>query len=155
MVAMWKNHTPAGKATDALIDFTDFYSTFAEAAGIELGADDPVDGVSFYPSLVGKPGREREWALCHYQPYWNKEPGQFVRDQKFKLYRDGRCYNLSVGDLEEQRNLGDAIPSAAEIEIEKLKALIDQLPPAPTGKGTRKTIDRPTWPTWKQLPAQK
>ena len=47
LIAYWKGHTPRGTVCEDLIDFTDFYPTLAEAAGIELGVDDPVDGISF------------------------------------------------------------------------------------------------------------
>lgn len=151
MIAYWKGHTPVGQESDSLIDFTDFYPTFANAAHVELGDSDPGDGVSFFPSLVGKTGPQREWAFCHYKPYWNKVPGQFVRTQKYKLYRDGRFFDIGSGDLEEAKDLSDAPLTQGSVPFEKLKSLIEKAPPAPTEKGSAKTADRPTWGDWPLL----
>ena len=144
LVAYWKNHTPNGKVLDDLLDFTDLYPTLAEAAGIELGGDDPVDGTSFLPQLQGKKGNPRDWVLCHYQPYWNKQPGQFARTTEFKLYRNGGFY-APADDLDEKKPLEYITP-----EYEKLKKALDACPPAPTEKGNKNTVDRPIYPGWKK-----
>jgi len=105
MVAYWKGHTPVGSVCDDLVDFTDFYATFAEAAAVTLGEDDPIDGRSVLPQINGDKGNPRDWVLCHYQPYWGSVTGaQYVRDQQFKLYRDGAFY-LVPNDLKELYNL--------------------------------------------------
>lgn len=148
MIAFWKDHTPSGKESDALIDFTDVYPTFAEAAGVNLKEDDPQDGVSFYSSLVGKDGPRRDWLLCHYQPYWNKVPGQFVRTQNYKLYRDGRFFDIGSGDLDEAKDLSGASLSQTGAALMKLQKLIEKAPPAPKGKGNADTVKRPTWQDW-------
>ena len=145
MVAYWKNHTPNGKALEDLVDFTDLYPTLAEAAGIELGKNDPVDGTSFLPQLCGEKGNPRDWVLCHYQPYWNKQPGQFARTAEFKLYRNGGFY-APPDDLDEKNPLEHITPV-----YEKLKKVLDACPPAPTEKGNKKTVDRPIYPGWKKL----
>ncbi|MEO0445157.1 MAG: sulfatase-like hydrolase/transferase, partial [Verrucomicrobiota bacterium] len=48
-VARWKGHTPPGTQSQDLIDFTDFYTTLAEAAGADPHEHDPIDGQSFLP----------------------------------------------------------------------------------------------------------
>jgi len=151
LVAMWKGMTPVGKESDRLVDFTDFYPTLAQAAGAELGAKDPIDGISFFSSLVGKPEQQREWLLCHYQPYWNQQPGQFVRDQKYKMYRDGRCYDISSGDLDEKIDLQQSLPTASVEDFLSLKKILDRVPEAPAEAGSRDTIDRPTYANWPNL----
>ncbi|MDA0766218.1 MAG: hypothetical protein O3A87_03040 [Verrucomicrobia bacterium] len=104
-VAYWKGRTPSGLVSSDLIDFTDFYTTIGEAAGVKRGADDPIDGRSFLPQLIGGKGNPREWVLSHYQPYWGNFAGrQYVRNQEFKLYRDGTFYHVPE-DLEEARDL--------------------------------------------------
>jgi arylsulfatase A-like enzyme len=148
--AYWKGKTPKGVALDDMIDFTDFYATLAEAAGHKLGADDPVDGRSFLPRLKGQKGDPREWVLWHYEPYWNKKTGQFARNENYKLYRDGSFYKLP-DDLEEEHNLAiDQSGKAAKAAHKKLKAILDQCPPPPTGSGSRSTSieDRPVYPDY-------
>ncbi|MCR9295824.1 MAG: arylsulfatase A, partial [bacterium] len=152
LVAFWKGRTPQGKVDESLIEFTDFYPTLAELAGVQLGQDDPVDGMSFYPQLTGNQGRTRDWLVCHYQPYWNKPPGQFIRNQQYKLYRDGRFYDIGSGDLEEARNLTPEVASeTANRNRQGLQSTMDRLPPAPVGIGTRDSVERPTYPDWPNL----
>lgn len=148
LVVSWPGTAPEGAVHDDLIDFTDFYPTLAEAAGVELNEADPVDGRSFFPRLRGEPGNPRAWVLNHYQPYWKKEGGQWVRDRDFKLYPDGDFYRVPA-DLEEKQPLapGDAGENG-EASRRDLQALIDRLPPAPSGAPDRNAKHRPTYPGW-------
>lgn len=149
MVAFWKGKTPTGKVLDDLVDFTDLYPTIAEVAGVKLGDSDPVDGRSFLPQLRGETGNPREWVLCHYQPYWNKTPGQFARTSRYKLYRDGRFYE-PLADLKEEQDLSRMLSGSAQKEAyQRLGTLLHNAPPAPVDKADRNTIDRPVYPDWR------
>lgn len=150
LVARWTGHTTAGTVLPDLIDFTDFYSTLADAAKYSSGAKDPIDGRSFFAQLNGRPGTLRDWVLCHYQCYWNKEPGQFARTAKYKLYRDGRYFDVPV-DLGEKNNLADVtVGQAAEIR-QQLQQLLEQCPEVPLGKLGKDTQDRRVYPDVKNL----
>ena len=54
LIAYWEGHTN-GTVSNDLIDFTDFYTTLADAAHSPLAADDPIDGHSFLPQVLGEP----------------------------------------------------------------------------------------------------
>jgi arylsulfatase A len=149
LIASWKGRTPAGIKCDDLVDFTDFYRTFADAAQVSLGEKDPLDGVSFLPQLTNKEGEKRDWVLCHYQPYWNKKSGQYLRNQTYKLYRDGRFFEVPK-DLQERNNLSTGL-ERAETQRQKLQQDLDKLPPAPAEKGNRNTKERPVYPDWRNL----
>ncbi|QEG20226.1 sulfatase-like hydrolase/transferase [Mariniblastus fucicola] len=151
LVAYWKGHTPKGVVLDDLVDFTDFYASFAEAAGVEPDSDDPIDGRSFLPQLDGRAGNPRDWVLCHYEPYWNKKSGQFVRNGNYKLYRDGRMFNVP-DDLKEENDLSKSTdPQIRAVHDDFLKFL-ESCPPAPTGeRAGSKTKQRPVYPDWKNL----
>jgi len=149
-VARWKGHTPAGTVLPDLIDFTDFYTTLAEAADAETTDDDPIDGRSFLPQLRGLPGHQRDWVLCHYQCYWNKKPGQFARTARYKLYRDGRYYEVPV-DLDEQQDLAAEISGEADTVRQQLQQLLQQCPPVPPGAQGKNATDRPLYPDVKNL----
>jgi len=152
LVAYWKGHTPKGVVLNDLIDFTDFYSTFAAMAGVKLGKDDPIDGRSFLPQLNGEKGQPREWVFCHYQPYWGRFKGsQYVRDAQFKLYRDGRFYNVPK-DLKESRTLNaDQTGERGKNARRKLAQTLKTLPPAPTIEEGRNIKERPVYPDWKNI----
>lgn len=148
-VAYWKGHTPKGEVLDDLIDFTDFYRTIADAAGIKLGPDDPIDGRSFLPRLKGEKGNPRDWQLCNYNPYWGKFPGQqYVRDEQFKLYSDGTFFNVP-NDLKESIDLkiGQASKEGEIVRVELSNAL-ETFPPAPVLEGGKDVVNRPTYPDW-------
>ncbi|QDT94583.1 sulfatase-like hydrolase/transferase [Gimesia aquarii] len=152
LVAYWKGHTPQGVVLDDLIDFTDFYPTFAAMAGVSLGKDDPIDGRSFLPQLNGEKGHPRDWVLCHYQPYWGRFKGsQFVREAQFKLYRDGRFINVTK-DLKESQNLAEGqAGNSGEQARRMLQQTFNLVPPAPPVQGGKDKKIRPVYPDWKNI----
>jgi hypothetical protein len=90
--------------------------------------------------------------LTHYQPYWGgKRSSQFVRDQDYKLYRDGRFFNVPV-DLMEKSNLtvGQAGERGEAARI-KLDRTLETIPPAPPKEGGQHATIRPIYPTWKNI----
>ncbi len=148
LIAYWKGHTPEDHISNDLIDFTDFYATIAEAA---VTAEETYDGRSFFPQLCGKPGKPRDSVFCHYEPYWNKKAGQFVRNDRFKLYRDGRMFRLP-DDLREQNDLGQSSDSSVTDARDRLGAILKLAPPAPKGtNANRNTKNRPVFPEWQSL----
>jgi arylsulfatase A len=103
LIAVWRGTAASGKVCEDLVDFVDFMPTFAEAAETVLPDDRVIDGVSFLPQLLGKKGTPREWIFCH---YWERgrvkeRTKEFVRDRRWKLYDDGRLYDMRNDPLEE------------------------------------------------------
>ena len=152
-IARWSGHTPKGKVLPDLIDFTDFFVTLSDAAGRKMTDKDPIDGRSFFPQLNGRAGNLREWVLCHYQCYWRKTPGQFARTAKYKLYRDGRYYEVPV-DLDEANDLGTTVGGEAADVRKELEHLLKRCPPVPPGALDKDTEQRPTYPNTPNLFAQ-
>jgi arylsulfatase A-like enzyme len=70
-IANWKGVTKAGVVTDALVDFTDFFPTCMDLAGLEVkseilidGEKRIIDGISFKPVLINQSeNHKREWIL--------------------------------------------------------------------------------------------
>src|SRR5262249_28152615 len=61
LIANWKGATPKGEVVKDLVDFSDFFPTFAEVAGAKLPSNLVIDGHSFAPQLHGQPGKPRKW----------------------------------------------------------------------------------------------
>ena len=104
LIASYPIAIPAGVVCADLIDFSDFVPTLAETCGLGLPADRPLDGQSFSPQLRGEAGSPREWIYCYYNP----RPGrkgfperQYVRNTRWKLYSDGRLFDVVTDRLEE------------------------------------------------------
>jgi len=110
---------PGGR-TMKLADFSDLLPTFCELAGVRLPAGLTVDGRSFADFLRGKPGaREpRQWIFNQYGDE------RVVRDARYKLYADGRFFDL-VRDRDEHENLAQG----AVAERKRLQAVLDAMPP--------------------------
>ena len=92
---------------DDLTDSTDFIPTLREAAMKPLSVETKIDGVSFYQRLKGMEGSPRDWVYCFYDPRpgWDKDQFTklvFARDKRFKLYEDGRLFDISNDVLEKK-----------------------------------------------------
>ena len=129
LIANRPGTVPAGRVCDDLIDFTDLLPTLADVAGAKPPAGVTLDGRSFLPQLKGETGTPREWIFCHYEPRHGKKDRKerYAQDRQWKLYQDGRLYDLRA-DLDEQRPLKpDSGGETARQVREKLQAVLDRM----------------------------
>lgn len=106
LIVRWPGQVEPG-VTDALVDSTDFLPTLLDLAGEPLPGEGELDGVSFASVLRGESEGEREWVYCFYDPRpgWDKDQFTrhvFARDRRYKLYEDGRLFDVPADVLEEQ-----------------------------------------------------
>jgi arylsulfatase A-like enzyme len=127
LIASWQGTMPAGKVADDLIDFSDFYATFAELAGAKMPEQVTFDSRSFAPQLRGEKGAPREWVFVQLGPKW------YVREQGFKLNESGELFDMSDAPFEERPVAPQSAGAEAKAARERLQAVIDKLGPA-TGK---------------------
>ena len=85
----------------------DFISTMFDVVGRELPSNFFTDGESFWPELVGNISDRRDWIFMDFnaRPGWDKEnfiPSRFVKGDQYKLYDDGRFYDLTTDELEQE-----------------------------------------------------
>jgi arylsulfatase A len=130
-VVSWPGTAPQGVVNTDLIGFSDFFATVVEAGG-QAEASENTDGRSFLPQLKGETGNQRDFVFCHYEPRWGrwKDAKRFARDRTWKLYLDGRMYNVT-DDLLEQHNLKPKDVTAA-VAREKLQSVLNSMPPVET-----------------------
>lgn len=102
MIASWKGRSPENKLVEDLVDFSDFYATFAEAAGLDPRKLKGIDGVSFLPQLQGQKGTPREWAFLFSVGNRGGAKGYWARDQRWKLDHKGSLYDM-LADCQEER----------------------------------------------------
>lgn len=126
LIASWPGVIPAGKVLRDLIDTTDFLPTLCEAAGAKLPAG-KLDGRSFLPQLRGETGTPRTWLYCWYAPNQGKidPPRQFARDQHYKLFADGKFFEIDERRYVEKQLTGDLNAEAAAVKP-KLQAVLDE-----------------------------
>lgn len=145
LLVNWGTNRYRRHETDDLVDFTDLLPTLADAMGVKVPKAWDTDGVSIYPQLKGEKGTPRKWIFCHYSPLQtpatNQHAARFFRDHRYKLYQDGRFYDLAQ-DLEETRPIA---PGKGSPEAEKVRkvfaAEFRKLPPwKPGDPGQPKAI---------------
>ncbi len=133
LFARWTGQVPAGLVSDDLIEFSDFFATLADLVDRPLPAGEDFDGRSFLPQLLGGTGNPRDWLFVHYDrdPILEEVPFprvRFARTKRFKLYSDGRFYDVPH-DWDEQRPLDLARAPAGAAPIRSmLQKVLDSMP---------------------------
>ncbi|HET6454467.1 MAG TPA: sulfatase-like hydrolase/transferase [Armatimonadota bacterium] len=124
MIVNWPGTTPAGKASNDLIDFSDYMPTFTALAGAKLPDDRPIDGHDFSPQIKGKKGNPREWVYVELTGRW------YVRSQDWKLTRSGELFDMSEAPFVEKPVPADTTDPKAIEARKQLQAVLDKLNPA-------------------------
>lgn len=125
-LASWPAVIKQGRVCGDLVSSVDFLPTLCEAAGVATAAN--LDGVSFLPQVRGEPGRPREWLYSWYSPRQGGDltVREFAFNQNYKLYRDGRLFDLSTDPDERSPLAATQVPADARTAAAKLQAALDQ-----------------------------
>lgn len=123
-----------------------FLPTLAELSGQRVPELWQTDGTSFAPQLFGRKGNPREWAFFWYDPRpgWDKD--QFTRsifalDHQYKLFSDGRMFDIKGVDLREvPLDLGE-LSGEARAARQKLQGAIDLMMQEPMSEYARVEVD--------------
>ena len=118
LIVNWKGVIKPNESTEALVDFSDFFPTICEAAGITVDSGLDLDGVSFYSQLIGKEGPKRNWIHTWYNRDGGSNPmsatSEWVRNVNYKLYVGNKFYNIKKDPGEK-----NMIPTNALLDYEK------------------------------------
>ena len=128
MVARWPDKMRQGKTYRGLIEFSDFYPTFAEIIAVPVQSD----GRSFLHVFEDMAASDRASLFVHYDPRWsnrvNQFRNQFAQTTRYKLYRDGSFYDFEEDPLEAHPlTVAD---STSGIKI-MLQNVLDKMPELP------------------------
>jgi arylsulfatase A len=131
LIVRWHGQSQAGTVNDGLIDFTDILPTLCDAAGIALPREESFDGASFLPQIRGRPGTPRSSVFCYYEPkHGNFGKAVYAHDKRWKLYDDGRFFDL-IADPAEKSPIADdpTLDSTADAQAarRRLQAMLDQM----------------------------
>jgi arylsulfatase A-like enzyme len=122
LIANSPKHFPGGR-TVPLADFSDVFPTLCELAGIPLPKGVTLDGKSFAASLRDPDAKpHREWIFNQLHTL------RVVRDERFKLYSDGRFFDANA-DPDERHDLSKPTEPEARAARDKLQRALDSLPP--------------------------
>ncbi len=120
LIVNWPGHVPADKVNDDMISAVDFFPTLCAAAGVSIPASLKLDGQSFWPQALGEAGKPREWRYS-----WFSSDGgennkrEFAMTKEYKLYRDGRLFDLGVDPYEEREPLDQSKLSDQQRKVVK------------------------------------
>ena len=123
LIVNWKGTTPAGQVSKNLVDFSDFFPTFAELAGAKLPEDVVIDGRSFAAQLQGQPGKPRQWVFVQLDQKW------YVRDYGWKLNNQSELFDMKDAPYQEIPVRPDSTEPQAQAARTKLQAALDSLRP--------------------------
>jgi arylsulfatase A len=115
MIVYWPGHVQQGSINDDLVDFADFLPTLAQAGRLkDLSGYGQLDGISFYPKILGRKGVKKKQLYCFYDPenLGKDSLKTWERNKDYKLYdstgiaKSGKFYNI-INDPEELSPLAD------------------------------------------------
>jgi len=124
MLISWPGGIKPGRIDDSIMDFTDFVPTLCELAGDTPNEVPAGDGISLVPLFKGDHSGARDWSYC-----WVSSDGSLARSVKYartiryKLYSDGRFYDIPHDVLEQH-----PIPNTSETSAvhARLQAILDR-----------------------------
>lgn len=122
LIISWPEKIKNGQNYPGLVDFSDFFPTFADLINKQVESD----GESFLPLLKGEQHEPKKSTFIHYDPKWGKRvnqfSNQFVMTTDYKLYRDGSFYHIEADLLEERKlNVDSLEEEVKEIHTTLLK----------------------------------
>jgi arylsulfatase A-like enzyme len=120
LIARWPATIKPGEVTTDLIDASDMMPSLVDVAGGSLPAELKLDGSSFMAQMRDR-APPRRWVFAEHRDQC------FVRNQRWKLYRDGRLFDMEA-DPDEQRSLpNEGLPLAATLARNELQRALDGL----------------------------
>ena len=125
LVVNWPGVTPAGKVNHDLIDFSDFFATFAELGGAKPPEGVTLDSHSFAAAIKGQTGKPRDWV------YVELNGKSYVRDARFKLTNGGELFDLSEAPFKETPVPQDTTEPAAVAGARLCRRCWTSIPPSP------------------------
>ncbi len=132
LLAYWKGTIEGGSVCSDLVEFSDFMPTLAEVGGGQLPDDRILDGKSFLPQLLGEKGNPRDSIVVHYDIDPDDKPKfrrvRFAFDGKYKLYMDGRMFEVAKDWLEQNPLAMEQAGIQARKARKRLQAVLDQQP---------------------------
>ena len=90
-IASWPGTIEAGTTTKAIVNFSDILPTVAQVAGAEI--KHKIDGISFLGHLKGGKAA-RQISYSWYARNGGPTGKEFARNADWKLYSDGKFYNV-------------------------------------------------------------
>ena len=130
-IAAWPAELPAGSVFDGMVDLVDIHATIRAAARINGGMPSG-DGYELLSTIAQGDAWPRTAVFMDFAlNYWNLEPTVYAFDQRWKLYNDGRMFDLAADPEEASPILtptADSEPALARLHLEGVLDRVDFAP---------------------------
>lgn len=133
-LVQWPGKVPAGSSSGELVDLMDVLPTVLDVAEIET--PEQADGYNLAP-LVNKNGKTgREWIFMKFDPHADyveslSTRSRFIFDHDWKLYGDGRFFQLQDDFLEQNPLDTDNLDTSAADAYRKLSVIMESIDDGP------------------------
>lgn len=123
-IAWWPDHIPPGRSTDHIGYFGDFFATVGDLLGLPIPPDR--DSISFLPTLLGEPKRQRQHRYLYWE-FYEQGSRQAVRFGRWKAIRQPmlrgnvQLFDLS-SDVGERHDLAPDNPAVVQHAIDLMDA---------------------------------
>lgn len=125
-IVSWPKVIREGRVVTDIIDFSDILPTICAASGIAIPQELPIDGQSFLPQLKGEKGSPRDSIYMWYSRNGELAKAEaFARNQRYKLYEDGRFFDVPNDRLEKKPLDAASLGEEAQAAKKLLQARID------------------------------
>ena len=123
-IATWPYKINGGRLSDHPSTFYDYYATVCEILGVKPPY--PIDGISYYPSLIEKPQKKHDYLYWEFPAYGGQQAVRMdnwkgIKKNLFKGSTPLALYDLST-DLKEQNDLAAQYPEI----VQKIENFMDQ-----------------------------
>ena len=118
LIARWPGTIPSG-TRDGFFSLLDVMPTLSALARIPM--EQPVDGMDLSHSVLGKPGKDREYFSMAFEG-----DVYFIRDKRFRLHADGRLYDVPVSGDETRYSMDSLTGESSHADArERLQARLE------------------------------
>lgn len=124
LIVNWAGVTPVGRVSNDLINFSDFFSTFAEFAGAELPTGVQLDSQSFAPQIRGEKGSPRNWTYVQLGSKW------YVRSDRWKMNQIGELFDMRDAPFAEHLVAVESQDAQAKAARDELAKVLKELNPS-------------------------
>lgn len=127
-VAHWPKSGAKGKVCSDVIDFSDILPTIADAGSTAIPEGTVMDGQSFLPSIKGEKSDHDNIAYVSYFKGNSKEAAVYARDERYKLYADGKFFDIQNDVMEEMPLDAEKLSEVQKAIKIKLQKKITEMP---------------------------
>lgn len=117
-IVSWPAKLKPGQVSDHVCAFWDIMPTFADIAGEKLSKKIPSEGISFYPTLIGKTRKQKQHTYLYWEFHENKTSDQALRFGDWKAIRHDPNGAIEVYNLKEDAGEKNNV-AAQHLEVVK------------------------------------